>query len=328
MAIWAEIADSESLSAAARALDLPKQTVSRRLQELERALGVQLLQRTTRRLKLTEAGRSFAQSCREIVRIRDEATRMASTSQSLPKGPLRITSDVLLGERFIAPLVDEFLLRYPETRVDFIATRRFLDLVEEGIDLAFWIGHPEARSLMAFSLGPAQIRYCASPSYLERRGRPTHPRDLKGHDCIELLLEEVGSAWPFLGTRGLTWVRTSRRLRTNSYSAMYQAALAGIGIALFPAFAVVDDIRNGRLEPVLDDLVPALGNVEMVSHRSRPMTPQAAAFADLVRSRFARSAPWVLRRSGSPYPDAVELPGRGSDPMGRRRAAAQPKVRR
>lgn len=297
MAIFAKIADSGSLSSAARALDLPKQTVSRRLQELERALGVQLLQRSTRSLKLTEAGAEFAGRCREIVRIRDEATLVAGSTHRLPRGLLRITSDVLLGERFIAPLVNEFLLRYPGTRVEFIATRRFLDLVEGGFDVAFWIGHPGARSLRTVSLGPAQVRYCASPEYFERRGRPSTPRDLSGHDCIELIMEEVGALWPFRGPRGLSWVRTAGRLRTDSYSVMHQAALAGLGIALFPAFAVVEDIRRGRLEPVLDGFVPALGSVEMVSHKSRPESPQAEVFADLVRARFAGAPPWVLPRT-------------------------------
>lgn len=294
LGIFARIAEIGSLSGAARALDLPKQTVSRRLRELERSLGVQLVQRTTRRFRLTEVGVGVAGLSRELVRIGDEASSFADSVHRSPAGLLRITSDTLLGERFIAPLVNEFLTRYPQTRIEFVTTRRFLDLVEGSFDLAFWIGHPGGRSLRAVPLGPAQVRYCASRGYLGRRGRPSSPKDLAHHDCIQLIMEEVGSVWPFRSHRGVTWVRTSGRLTTNSYDVLYQSALAGLGIALLPAFAVNEDIRAGRLESVLDEYVPPLGSVEMIAHRSRPESTQAAAFATLVKSRFAVSPPWVV----------------------------------
>jgi DNA-binding transcriptional LysR family regulator len=243
-------------------------------------------------MKLTEVGENFARRCKEVVRISEEAVLSVSASQLAPKGTLRITADVLFGERFIAPLVNEFLLANPETRIEFVVTRRFLDLVREGFDLAFWVGHSGARSLISVALGPAQIRYCASPGYLEHHGPPTDPKDLAEHDCIELLMEEVGGTWPFRGRRGIEWIRIGGRLRTNSFEAMRRAVLAGLGIALFPAFAVAGEIRTGQLVSVLDQYVPNVGSVEMVSPKSRFSLPRVQFFADLVQARLGRAPPW------------------------------------
>lgn len=292
--IFEKIAETGSLTAAAKSLGIPKQTVSRRLFELERALGAELVKRSTRRLGLTEIGVELSIRCKEIVRLSDEASLAVSAAQIAPRGTLRITSDILLGERFIAPLVDEFLLAHPLTKIEFTVTRRFADLVREGLDLAFWIGHPVARSLVSVSLGSAQIRYAASPEYLKRRGRPSSPRDLKDHDCIELVMEEVGRVWPFRSRRGIEWIRIEGRLSTNSFEAMHQAALAGLGLALLPSYVAVEDIRAGRLVSILDDYVPDVGSVEMVAPKGRFSLPRVRSFAELVRARLGKVPPWVV----------------------------------
>lgn len=294
--IFAQIAESGSLTAAAKSLGVPKQTVSRRLYELERSLGAQLVQRTTRRLRLTEIGVDLATRSRQIVRLSEEASLAVIAAQRAPRGTLRITADVLLGERFVAPILNEFLSTNPETRVEFTVTRRFPDLVREGFDLVFWIGHPGARSLVSVPLGSAQIRYCASPAYLERRGRPSTPRGLKVHDCIELVMEEVPRVWPFLGRRGIDWIRIEGRFRTNSFEAVQQAALSGLGVALFPAFVAAPDVRAGRLVSVLDNFVPDIGRVEMVSPRSRFRLPRVRFLAELVRTRLGTTPPWEVPR--------------------------------
>ncbi|MCI4335848.1 MAG: LysR family transcriptional regulator [Thermoplasmata archaeon] len=292
--IFARIAETGSLTAAAKSLDLPKQTVSRRLYELERALGAELVHRTTRRLRLTDIGVDLATRCEQIVRLSDEASLAVSAAQLAPRGTLRITADVLFGERFIVPLVNEFLSTNPEMKIEFTVTRAFPDLVREGFDLAFWVGHPGAKSLVSVPLGSAQIRYCASPEYVERRGRPMTPRDLRDHDCIELVMEEAGRGWPFRSKRGIEWIRIGGRIRTNSFEAMRQAALSGLGVALFPAFVAAEDVRVGRLVSVLDDHVPDVGTVEMVSPKGRFSLPKVRCFADLVRARLGRAPPWVV----------------------------------
>lgn len=295
LAIFAKIAEAGGLSAAARELGLPKQTLSRRLRKLEEALGAQLVVRTTRRFRLTDLGREVAHRSQEIVRIGEETTRLSTRESPSPSGLLRIASDDLLAERFLAPVVAEFLSSYPETRVELVTTRRFVDLVSEQFDLAFWIGHPGGRSLRAIDLGPALVRYCASPRYLDAHGRPARPRDVTRMDCLLLTMEEVGPHWPFRGRRGVRWLRVSGRLTTNNYEVLYRAALAGLGIALLPAFAVRDDLREGRLESVLDEFIPPLGSVELVAPRARRPSAPARAFESLVRARFGTRAPWLAR---------------------------------
>ena len=166
MRLFARVAAARSFTGAARQLGIPKQTLSRRVAGLEHALGVRLLHRTTRRLYLTEVGAAYAERCDEVIRMAEEANRSVTDAGEVPKGTLRVTADPVFGEAFLGGVITEFARRWPEVHVEVVLTRRRVDLVEEGFDLAFRVGRVDDPALTATRLGPARVRYCASPRYL------------------------------------------------------------------------------------------------------------------------------------------------------------------
>jgi DNA-binding transcriptional LysR family regulator len=287
MRLFAKVAQVKSFTAAARQLGIPKQTLSRRIAELEQELDVQLLHRTTRKLHLTDAGAAYAERCAELVRLADDAHRELTDSRTVPKGELRITADPLFGDAFLPGLVAEYATRWPDVHVDVVFTRRKVDIVEEGFDVAFRIGSVDDPKLHATELGPARVRYCASPAYVRRRGLPKTPEDLREHDCIVVVGEPDAVRWPFRGRRGPTLVPVTGRLRSNSFALAHTATLAGLGIAIFPEFACADDLRRRRLVTVLDDWLVDVGSVWLVHPRARFLTARVRMFVELAIERLA-----------------------------------------
>ncbi|MBN1207261.1 MAG: LysR family transcriptional regulator [Myxococcaceae bacterium] len=306
MRLFARVVEVGSFTAAARLLGMPKQTVSRRIAELEQRLGVQLLHRTTRRLHPTAAGAAYAERCAELVRLAEEANRAVTDAQQIPRGVLRVTADPVFGEAFLSGLVVEYASRWPEVHVEVVLTGRRVDLVEEGFDLAFRVGRVEEPTLTATRLGPARIRYCASSEYLARRGVPTRPEELLGHECILIAAEGAPVRWPFRGGTGDMMLPVSGRLRFNSFVMAHAAALNGLGIALFPEFACVEDFQRKRLVPVLEDWVAEdVGAVWLVHPAHRYLAARVRTFIDLALARLAHAPPWVVSGSeGAPAPGA------------------------
>jgi DNA-binding transcriptional LysR family regulator len=299
MRLFAKVAEARSFTAAARSLGIPKQTLSRRVAELESALDVRLLHRTTRRLHLTEVGAAYAERCAEIGRLADEANRSVTDASAVPKGTLRVTADPLFGEAFLGGVVMEFARRWPEVHIEVILTRRRVDLIEEGFDVALRVGRVDDAALTATRLGPARIRYCASPRYLARRGAPQTPENLAAHECILVVTEGTSVKWPFQVGKRETLMPISGRLRFNSFALARAAALAGLGIAIFPEFACAEDVRHGRLVPVLEDWTGEVGAVWLVHQTHRYLTARVRVFAELVRDRLAKNPPWARRRGGN-----------------------------
>jgi DNA-binding transcriptional LysR family regulator len=294
MRLFAKVAEAKSFTAAARVLGIPKQTLSRRIAELEQHLDVQLLHRTTRRLHLTDVGAAYAERCAELVRLADEAHRELTDSQRRPRGELRITADPLFGEAFLPELVGDYASRWPDVQVDVMLTRRKVDLVAEGFDVAFRVGRIDDPKLAATHLGPARVCYCASPKYVARRGSPETPQELTDHECIAVVSEGESVRWPFRGKRGQLFVTVGGRLRSNSFAIAHRLALAGLGIAIFPEFACVDDLRKGRLVSVLDEWVVEVGGVWLVHARAKFLAARVRTFVELAVDRLGRAAPWVV----------------------------------
>jgi DNA-binding transcriptional LysR family regulator len=297
MRLFAKVAEARSFTSAARLLGIPKQTLSRRVADLELALGVQLMHRTTRRLHLTDVGAAYAERCAEVARIADEANRAVSDANDVPRGTLRVTADPVFGEAFLSGLVIEYARRWPEVDIDVVLTRRRVDMIEEGFDVAFRIGQVDDPALSGFSLGPARVRYCASPAYIARHGAPATPDGLAAHECILVASEGGPVRWPFRGKNGTAMVPVSGRLRMTSFTMARAAALAGVGIAIFPEFACAEDISEKRLVPVLEEWVVDVGAVWVVHAARRFLSTRVRAFADLARERFAREPPWLAARS-------------------------------
>jgi DNA-binding transcriptional LysR family regulator len=302
MALFAQVADAKSFTEAARVSGVPKQTLSRRVAALERALGVQLLHRTTRRLHLTDAGAAYAARCAEVVHLATEANRAASDAQAVPRGTLRITADPVFGEAFLTDLVVDYARAWPEVRIDVALTRRRVDLAEEGFDVAFRVGHCDDASLAGHALGPARVRYCASPAYLAEHGVPRAPEELSTHDCL-VVSDGAPVRWPFRGPGRPRGVPVSGRLTVSSFAIARATAVAGLGIALFPEFACAEDVRQGRLTPILDDWVVEVGSVWLLHAARRLLAARVRAFAELARARFATVPPWV------PATVAAKTPG-------------------
>lgn len=293
MRLFATVAKAKTFTSAASELDMPKQTLSRRIGELEDALGVQLVLRTTRRMQLTAAGERYAAKCLEVVRIAEDANRSLGDERVEPRGALRITADPLLGEAFLPALLNEFATRWPSVTLDVLLTQRRVDLIEEGFDVAFRVGHVDDVALKGRALGPARIRYCASPSYVRKRGRPQTPRDLADHDCVVVRADLGPTAWPFRAERGgVQSVAVEGRHRSNSHILAYQAVLAGLGVGLFPEFACAKDIERRRLTPVLDDWRIEVGQVWLVHPTQRFANISVQRFVELAIERLG-SAPWA-----------------------------------
>jgi DNA-binding transcriptional LysR family regulator len=292
--VFAKVAEVQSFTAAARLLGMPKQTVSRRVAELEAALGVQLLRRTTRSLHLTELGERYAERCSELVRLADLANRELTDAAGEPRGRLRITADPLFGETFLTDILVEYAKRWPAVELDVLLTQRRVDLVEEGYDVAVRIGTIDDSALQSRRLGPACVRYCASPAYLERRGTPAKPDDLTGHDCVVISVEGAPMRWPFQTKKGVSLVSPKGRLKVNSFRVAQAAALGGLGISIFPAFACEADIRAGKLVPVLDDHLVDAGSVWLVHPSHRQLALRVRAFLDLASARLRESPAWVV----------------------------------
>jgi DNA-binding transcriptional LysR family regulator len=292
--VFAKVAAAGSLSAAARALGMSQTMVTKHIAALEARLGAKLFHRTTRRLSITEAGRSYLESSERILAEIEAADAAVAADRVEPRGMLRINAPVSFGTRQIAPLLAEFAARYPRTSVELGLNDRLVDLAEEGWDLAIRIGHLRDSSLIARRIAPCRIVVCAAPSYLKARGIPQTVSSLAAHNCLGYTLSQRTPVdrWIF-GARGEVGVRVSGNLRANNGDALLAAALAGQGIIHQPSFIVADDLGAGRLVALtLDQPNVELGGIYAVFLPDRHPPAKVRAFIDFIAARFAPEPPW------------------------------------
>jgi DNA-binding transcriptional LysR family regulator len=282
------VAESGGFTAAARRLNLSTAAVSEQVQALENALGVRLLNRTTRQVSLTEIGREYYERCVQILQELDEADRVVSALQLTPRGQLRVYCHQGVS-RFVAPLVTGFLARYPEASVDLRTGPVMIDLVQEGFDLAITPSPlpPPDSSLMSRRLAAGRFILCCAPSYLDKHPAPRCPADLAGHNCLSYAYAPFGDHWPFLDAGGNPMVaRVSSNLITTSPETLRAAALAGTGVVLLPSFAIFDLLASGGLVPLLPDYqTPEFEIVALYPHR-RHVTAKVRAFIEMLVDRF------------------------------------------
>lgn len=241
------VADTGSFTTAADKLGVSTAHVSRQVNKLEQRLAVKLLYRTTRKVSLSEDGRSFFQQCRTLLEGLEDAERALSERQGMLRGKLRLTAPVTLGERAIAPLVNQFLAEHPELEITLRLTNQPLDLVEGGYDLAIRLGKLESSSMMARKLAPRIPYVCASPDYLARCGVPNTLAELEQHNCLLGTLDY----WRFQVEGRERVVRVRGNLSCNSGHALLDAALQGLGIVQLPDYYVEDALAQGRLVSLL-----------------------------------------------------------------------------
>jgi DNA-binding transcriptional LysR family regulator len=289
--VFAQVAQAGSFTAAAAALGMPKSTVSRKVSDLEERLHSRLLQRTTRKLSLTDVGRTYYDYCARIVGEIEDAERAVSTLQETPRGLLRVTAPINVA--FLGPIVSDYLKRYPEVRLDLFCTGRTVDLVEERFDLGIRGGALADSTLIARRLGTATWLLVATPGYLKRRGRPRSPDDLSKHDCL------LFGAGPDTGGLSLengdrcVQVALSPRLTVTDIDVVYAVATAGLGIAVLPAFRCVEDLGARRLARVLADWNVPSTPVHVVYPSTRHISPKVKSFVDHLLARMT-PPPWEI----------------------------------
>jgi len=318
ISVFVAVVEAESFTAAAARLGIPKSSVSRSVAQLEDDLGVRLLQRTTRRLSLTEAGRDFYRRAQPAILGLEEAGASASSSRVEPRGTVRLTAPVELGLVALPELVVEFVRRYPKVHVSVSLTPRVVDLVAEGFDMAIRAGKLEDSSLVARKLVSTELALFAAPSYLERRGRPKTLADLARHDCVVFRARSGRNAWTFTGPRGEESVEVTGPVETDAMFFLAEAATGGAGIALLPAEIAGPAVRRKRLERVLPEYVHRGAVYHLVMPSTRLLPTHVVLFRDFLAERLASF--WQLVATACTKHVDAESPARGTG-RGRRRSA-------
>ena len=294
MSVFACVVDAKSFSAAAQKLDISKSLVSRRVSALERSLGVKLLNRTTRRLTLTEAGEVVYEHCARIVEEADLAERGVTHLQSEPSGRVNLTANTAFAVRHVLPALLEFHQRYPKITVRLSCSNRFVDLADEGFDLGIRnTAHPPAANLVARRLAPVRLVLCGSPDYLRRNGAPRRLEDIAKHACVEFPSIGQKGIWSFRRDGRRYQVKVSGMLDLDDMEAVCSAVIAGLGLGLIPSDLVGADIRRGALVPLLRQYRPDYKSaVYLVYLPNRYVSSKVRALIDFLLARFGPTPYW------------------------------------
>jgi len=285
--MFARVVEAGSFTAAARLLGMPKTSVSRRVAALEREVGVRLLQRTTRSLNMTDAGRLYYEQSSLALRTIEDANQQLAEARAEPSGTIRISSPVGFAGHFLTGMAFDFLAAHPKTRVELRLTDDRLNLVEHGIDLAFRTGILADSTLIARKLGANYRILCASPVYLARRGVPAVAADLVRHHCVIAGPSTTNALWVLDGPHGQETVTVTGRFAANEMQVVAAAAIAGYGIAQLHVGIVEAPIRDGRLCRVLDGYTTPAGGLYVVYPSSRHLSPLVKAFIELAVRRLS-----------------------------------------
>lgn len=293
MTVFRRVAELQSFSAAARELRLSNAAVSKHVAHLEEHLHTRLLHRTTRSVSLTAEGQAYLARCARILDDLDELDQSVGHRASAPKGLLRVNAPSAFGLLHVSPLVPDLLAAWPDLTLDLSLTDRFVDLVEEGVDVVIRIAPelPDSATLVAQRLVSCTQYVCATPRYLKRRGTPKSPADLAEHDCLVYGLR--APHWTFVVDGKPSHVTVGGRLRVDNSIAIRDACLADAGIAMLPAFYVDDAIRDGKLRVLMPRVAVPRIWIHAVYPRQRHLSTKIRVFIDHVRAGLTVS-PWSL----------------------------------
>lgn len=292
MKVFATVVDAGSFAGASARLDLSRAMVSKHMAHLESHLGTRLLNRTTRRLSLTESGSAYFERCQHILKDMEEAELAATELTSVPRGTLRLTAPLVFGVLHIAPLIADYLAIHPEAKLDFTLDDRNIDLVNEGYDLAIRIGNLAESGLIARRFARDSLVVCGSPEYFRRNGVPRVPEDLAKHSCLGYSYEESVNEWLFSGGDGEHRVSVSGNVRANNGDLLRVAALGGAGIIMQPRFLVGADLRAGKLLAVLTQYESRELGIYAVYPSRRFLSAKVRTFIDFLVERFGPTPDW------------------------------------
>jgi DNA-binding transcriptional LysR family regulator len=282
MATFVRIAEGGSLTAAATALGASLPAVVRSLAALEAALDVRLINRTTRRMALTDEGREYYERCKRVLAELDEAEAALSARRVAPRGRLRVTAPVLFGRVHVAPVATEFVSRHSAVQLDLLLLDRVADLVEEGIDVGVRIGRLPDSSLVAIPVGETRRVVCASPAYLKRAGLPRSPAALMACRCVNFNGLAPGQEWSFAREKR----KVNAAFATNEIEAALEACVRGVGIGQFLSYQVQALLDQGRLKRVLRDSEPAALPIQVIYPHARLLSSNVRSFVDCLVPRL------------------------------------------
>jgi len=284
--VFVAVADAEGFAPAARKLHLSPPAVTRAVAALEDRLGVILFHRTTRQVRLTEAGLRFLEDARRILQDVEEAEESAACAHRTPRGLLRVTASMRFGALYIGPLLLDFLQRYPEVSVETLFIDRVVNLLEEGLDVAIRIGELPDSSLTAIRVGSVRRVVCAAPTYLERCGIPRAPEDIRRHDIILFSSLNAKPEWQFRGPVDGLSVAFATRLTVNTAEVAINAAAAGHGLTRVLSYMIAPELREGRLRIVLADQETPPLPIHVVYQGGRKAPARVRAFTDFAVARL------------------------------------------
>ena len=286
--LFVRVVDEGSFSSAARFLDTTPSSVSRQISQLEGQLGARLFHRTTRKQSLTETGEIYLRHVRRILSDLEEAHVAIRRLAETPSGSLHVTTEADFALAFIAPILPEFLDRYPDVQLRLSMSAGTMDLVDSGIDLAIRIGHLEDSSFIARKIAESRAALYASPAYLAQHGLPTHPRDLEIHSCLSFRTGAGKTRWRLMSPQGPINVVVSCRLKANSLVFLRSLALSAEGIIMIPSWVVRDELESGHLVRLLDDfpIEPPAAPISAVFAHNRHLAPKVRAFVDFLAERL------------------------------------------
>lgn len=297
MVTFARVVKNGSFAGAARRLKVSTSVASKHVAKLESRLGVRLLNRSTRKLSLTEAGAAYYEHCARIVEEIENSRRAVAQMQAAPRGLLRVTAPVTFANSRLGAVLPEFFRRYPEVQIDLNASNRIVDLAEEGYDAALRIARTLPGNVVARQLRPVRWHLCASPDYVAQHGAPAHPAELTRHNCLVFPTLTQNGIWHF--SRGDERVEAAVHgsLMANTVEALHDLAAAGMGITMLPGYMAGKDIKEQRLVPLLPDWeIESGASLYAVYLPTRYVAPKLRVFVDFMVERFGVGAP----RDGAP----------------------------
>jgi len=295
MRVFAKVVESGSFTGAAARLSISASMVSQHVKELEERLGARLLNRTTRKVSLTETGRAYYERCTRLLADLEETEQAVSDMHAAPRGELRVNATPTFGILQLAPAIADFTARFPAISVELMLSNRMADLIEESLDVAVRVGLVPDSSLIARQLAPCRMVVCGAQSYFEKHGIPRTPVDLTNHNCLTVAVTGLSyyRMWRLTAPDGTALnLSPIGNLRSNSGAVLKVAALAGHGLVCLPTYLVGDALQSGRLVTVLDGYTAPPLTLRALYPHNRHLSAKVRAFVDFLAARFGREPPW------------------------------------
>jgi len=292
MNIFVQVVKNESFTAASENMGLSRAQVSKSVMQLEKHLGTRLLNRTTRRISLTETGRIYYDRCIVLLNDIEEMEELAGEQTIIPHGTLTLSAPTSFGILQLKKAIPEYIKRYPQVKISLSLADRFIDVVAEGFDVGIRIAKLDDSSLVARKIAPCKRIFCASPGYLKKNGMPKVPMDLAIHPCLVYSSDLKPDTWVLHGTEGSQSIKVSGPICADNGDILKTAAIAGLGITLLPTFIVGTEINSGQLKQVLPDYCPPEISVYAVYPSRRYLSAKVRTFVDFLSEYFGDNPAW------------------------------------